>query len=294
MTKKFLITGGEGFIGRNLKYYISNMGYEVKSLDIEGNPDYKISITDFNSLMSISEDFYAVFHLAATTAPPQFDDDPISGFHNNADGTLNILEYAKRKNIHRVIIASSSSVYGNSNSISIENEIPDHYNNIYPITKIVDEYLAKYYSSMNYLECVSLRYFNTYGNGENTKGAYSSPVSKFLEAALKGEAIIVYGDGSQRRDFIYIKDNVRATWLAYLKGKSGESYNVGTGISTSYNDIAKMVKEVTGSSSDIIHIPNPLKSYQMFTQADLTKTSRDLQFTPQYSIKNALKEMMMP
>jgi UDP-glucose 4-epimerase len=291
MGKSFLITGGEGFIGRNLRSLIEGMGHDVKTLDITGHADYSISITDAEKIMSIHHEFDGIFHLAAVTSPPQFEDDPLSGFQVNAVGTLNVLEMARKNNVGRVVMASSSATYGDSMSVSTEAKVPDRYSNLYPVTKIVGEYLARYYSIRNEVECIPLRYFNTFGYGENSKGMYSSPVSKFLDAAVRGEPITVFGDGTQRRDFIYIDDNVRCTWLAFLNGKSGESYNVGTGISTDYNTIAAMVKEITGSKSKIVHVPNPFKSYQMFTQADMEKSERELKFRPEYDLKGAIDEM---
>jgi len=291
MGKRFLITGGEGFIGRNIRKYIADHGMDASTLDISGNPDYMISVTDFTSLMKIEDHFDGIFHMAAVTSPPQFEDDPLYGFQVNANGTLNVLEFAKRRGIGRVVLASSSATYGDSTSVSTESNVPDRYSNLYPVTKMVDEYLARYYSIRNEVECISLRYFNTFGYGENSKGMYSSPVSKFLDAAVMDEPIIVYGDGTQRRDFIYIDDNVRCTWLAFMNGKAGESYNVGTGISTDYNRIAAMVKHITGSKSEIVHVPNPFKSYQMFTQADMTKSERELKFKPEYDLKGAVDKM---
>ena len=291
MGKRFLITGGEGFIGRNLRSLLEGMGHEVKTLDIAGDPDYSISVADTHRIMNIDNGFDGVFHLAAVTSPPQFEDDPLYGFQVNAVGTLNVMEMAKRKNIGRVVLASSSATYGDSKSVSTEGNVPERYSNLYPVTKIVDEYLARYYSIRNEVECVSLRYFNTFGYGENSKGMYSSPVAKFMDAAVRNEPIIVYGDGTQRRDFIYIDDNVRCTWLAFLNGKAGESYNVGTGISTDYNTIAERVKQVTASKSDIVHVPNPLKSYQMFTQADMSKSERELGFKPEFDLRRAVEKM---
>ena len=293
MSDRFLVTGGEGFIGRSLVNLLRDLGNEVLTLDIAGKPDYKFSITDRTKLFNdVNEKFDGIFHLAATTSPPQFESDPFDGFEVNATGTLNILEFAKMRKIPRVVLASSSAAYGDSKKISVENDIPDRYSNLYPVTKIVDEYLARYYSVRNEVQCISLRYFNTYGPNENIKGMYSSQISKFMGYALKGEPIIVFGDGTQRRDFIYVRDNVRATKLAFDRGKPGESYNVGTGISTDFNSIAKLVKEITESDSPVKHIPNPLKSYQMFTQADLTKTSEDLGFMPEYELRTAIKEML--
>ena len=291
MSKRFLITGGEGFIGRNLRGLLEGMGHDVKTLDITGYPDYSISVTDTEKIMNIDQGFDGIFHLAAVTSPPQFEDDPILGFQVNAAGTLNVLEMARRKNVGRVVLASSSATYGDSPTISKEMNVPDKYSNLYPVTKIVDEYLARYYSVRNEVECVSLRYFNTFGYGENSKGMYSSPISKFLDAAVSGDPIIVYGNGTQRRDFIFIDDNVRCTWLAFVSGRSGESYNVGTGISTDYNTIAEMIKQITGSKSEIVHIPNPLKSYQMFTQADMTKSFKELNFRPENDLRKAINKM---
>jgi UDP-glucose 4-epimerase len=291
MGNRFLITGGEGFIGRNLHRLLKSEGHEVITLDIAGDPDYLISITDSERIMNLNDGFDGIFHLAAMTSPPQFEYDPLMGFQVNTYGTLNVLEMAKRMNIKRVLIASSSAVYGYSMSISEELNLPDRYFNLYPITKIVDEQLARYYSIRNEVECISLRYFNTFGYGENSKGMYSSPISKFLEAAVKDEPIVVYGDGTQRRDFIYIDDNVRCTYLAFINGKPGESYNVGTGISTDYNTIAAMVKDITGSKSEIVHVPNPFKSYQMFTQADMTKSEKELKFTAKYTLRKAIEDM---
>ena len=291
MGKRFIITGGEGFIGSKLKIELKKMGHDVKTIDIVGDPDYLISITDMEKIMKIDDEFDGIFHLAAVTSPPQFEDDPLYGFKVNAVGTLNVLEMAKKKGILRVVLASSSATYGNNLSISTEHNIPDRYSNLYPVTKIIDEHLARYYSIRNEVQCISLRYFNTFGYGENSKGMYSSPISKFLEAAVKDEPIILYGDGTQRRDFIYIYDNVRCTYLAFMNGRPGESYNVGTGVSTDYNTIAEMVKDITGSKSTIVHVPNPFKSYQMFTQADMTKSEKELKCKAEYTLRGAIEDM---
>jgi nucleoside-diphosphate-sugar epimerase len=242
MAERFLITGGEGFIGRNFRSLLVNEGHVVRTLDVEGKPDYRMSVTDHDSLMGIGEHFDGIFHLAATTSPPQFEDDPVVGFSVNANGTINFLEFARKRGIRRVVMAFSSSVYGNSMEISAESSVPDRYANLHPVTKMLDEYLGRYYSMRGEIECIALRYFNTFGSGENSKGMYSSQFSKFMEYAIAGDSIIIYGDGTQRRDFIYVKDNVRATWLAYLRGRPGESYNIGTGISRDFNSIAELVR----------------------------------------------------
>ena len=150
----YLITGGKGFIGRNIKQCLRKNNCNALTLDIDGKPNYMISVTDFHSLMDIDKKFDGIFHLAATTSPPQFEDDPFCGFQVNANGTLSVLEYAKRKKIRRVVLPLSLSTYGNSESISREEIIPQSYSNFYPITKIIDEYLARYYSVRKEVECI--------------------------------------------------------------------------------------------------------------------------------------------
>ena len=108
---------------------------------------------------------------------------------------------------------------------------------------------------------------------------------------MKGTDIEIFGDGTQSRDFIYVKDTADASIAAYERGKAGESYNVGTGLTTSFNEIADMVKSISKSDSNIVHVKNPFKNYQMFTQADMRKTFRELLFRPSYELKTALKEM---
>lgn len=292
MGKQYLITGGEGFIGRNLKEHLKKLGNDSKTLDIAGKPDYKVSVTDFNELLNIKENFDGIFHLAATTSPPQFEDDPLSGFQVNANGTLNILEFAKRNGIRKVVIASSSATYGNSKSVSVEDKLPDRYSNLYPITKILNEHLARYYSLRGEIECVSLRYFNTYGPGENSKGQYASVIWRFIKSIYNKETPLIYGDGEQKRDFIYVDDNARGTSLAMDKGIPGESYNIGSGTSITFNEIYKMVKEEMRSPVEAQHIPNPLKSYQYFTQADISKAKKDLGFIPEYDLRKGIRKML--
>ena len=292
MGKHYLITGGEGFIGRNLKEFLIKNNNTVKTLDINCNPDYLISVTDFDKIMDIKEEFDGIFHLAATTSPPEFDENPLSGFNVNANGTLNVLEFARIKNIPRVVLASSSATYGNNTSVSVESELPDRYSNLYPVTKILDEYLARFYSIRKDVECISLRYFNTYGPGENSKSQYASVIWRFIKSFHNHKRPVIYGDGEQRRDFIYIDDNVKGTYLAMEKGVPGESYNIGSGNSNTFNRIYEIVKEMMNSDLAAEYVRNPLKSYQFFTQADMSKAKKDLGFVPEYDIAAGVRKML--
>ena len=292
MQGTYLITGGEGFIGRNIKQYLHKNNCNALTLDIQGKPDYMISVTDFPSLKDVDEEFDGIFHLAATTSPPQFEDDPIGGFQVNANGTLNILEFAKRKKVRRVVLASSSATYGNSEIISREEIIPKTYSNLYPITKMIDEYLARYYSVRKEVECIPLRYFNTYGIGENSKAQYASVVWRFITDLHNANTPVIFGNGEQSRDFIYVEDTAKASVLAMERGIPGESYNIGTGTTTNFNDIYRMVAEEMHSEVQAEHIPNPLKNYQYFTQADITKARKDLGFDPEFDLRSGIRKMI--
>ena len=133
------------------------------------------------------------------------------------------LEFAKRKKIRRVVLASSSATYGNSESISREEIILYVYSSLYPITKIVDEYLARYYSLRKEVKCISLRYFNTYGIGKNSKAQYASVVWRVITDLQNGKTSVIFGNGEQSRDFIYVEDTARASVLAMQRGIPGES-----------------------------------------------------------------------
>jgi UDP-glucose 4-epimerase len=202
-----------------------------------------------------------------------------------------VLASSAVEGVKRVIIASSSSVYGQSSRPTSESDIPDSYSNFYPLSKRVNEMTAKSFGRYG-LETVSLRYFNTYGIGENSKGNYSSVIWKFIDDIRGGRKPVIYGDGKQRRDFIYVRDTARASVLAMENGRDGEEYNIGTGRSVDFNTIFKIVKEETGYEGDAVHIPNPLKSYQLFTQAVMKKSNDELKFFPEYDVRKGVREMI--
>ena len=289
----FLITGGEGFIGRNLARALRKRGDKVFTLDISGNPDFRISITDKRMINQIGGEFDGIFHLASVTSPTEFERDAYTGVDVNINGTLNVLEYAKQTNVPKVVLASSSSIYTGISGEFPETFFSSRYANLYPITKLFNEYLSRYYLDRNELNCISLRFFNTYGVDESSKINTASVPYRFVRSALKCEPIIIYGDGTQSRDFVYINDCVNGIIKAFENGRAGETYNIGTGISTSYNDLAKMILKVTKSSSEIKYIGNPLKHYQYFTKCKTDKSERELNFKCSYTVETAIEEMFI-
>ena len=292
---KVLITGGSGFIGRHIVMECRNRGWETVSFDTaKKNSDSDKHVTgtvlDFRLLKESMRGCDAAFHLAATTSPPQFEVPGNSGYEINVMGTYNIFQASLEMGLRKVVFASSSAIYGNMTSATGEGSVPENYENIYPVTKRINEITARFFSSR--IETVALRYFNTYGIGENSKAQYASVVWRFIKALQSGTCPEIYGDGRQSRDFIYVEDTARASVLAMERGKNGEAYNIGTGVSTSFNEIYSIVKEETHSSVAPKYVPNPLKNYQYFTQADMGKARRDLGFVPNHDLRLGIRKMI--
>ena len=290
---KALITGGAGFIGSNLAKALLNMGYEVVTLDLKkGKIKTHIiaDVRDLSSMKSACKGVDYVFHLAAVTSPPEFEDPLSQGYQINVIGTYNVLAASLSEGVKRVVIASSSSVYGKLNKPAKENDLPESYANFYPLSKLINELTAKVFYNYG-LETVALRYFNVYGY-EEEKGKYSSVIWKFIDDIRNRRQPIIFGDGSQRRDFIYIDDAVKATILALERGRPGEAYNIGTGISISFNEAFKIVKEEMKYEGEAKYVPVPYKSYQIFTQADITKAKKELGFEPKVSLREGVRRII--
>lgn len=294
---KSLVIGGSGFIGRNIIEILNRKGFYTVSYDIakkynDANEHIIGNILDFEKINSSLKDIDYIFNLAAVTSPPEFEDINSNGYEVNVIGTYNILKAAYKNNVKKVILASSSAVYGNINVPVKEDMVTNAYPNLYAVTKYTNEITARSFSLLRRLDSVYLRYFNTYGTGENSKGAYSSIFHKFIEDLKNKKTPVIFGNGTQRRDFIYIKDNAKASVLAMEKGKTGEAYNIGTGISTDFNTIYKIIKEEMGSYIEPKYEENPFSSYQMYTQANIEKANNDLGFIPEYDIRSGIRSML--
>ena len=291
-----LVTGGSGFIGRNIVSLLKKEGYKVGTLDIrdkDSEADYHImqDVRSMNMLLKASKGIDYVFHLAAVTSPPEFENLTGEGYGVNVIGTYNVLAASAANKVKRVILASSSSIYGQTSVPAKEAELPSTYTNFYPGSKRINEITGRIF--LNYdIETVFLRYFNTYGIGENSKGNYSSVIWKFIDDIRNKKKPTIYGDGTQRRDFIYVKDTARASILAMENGKPGEAYNVGTGQSVDFNSIFGIVKEEMGYEGEAEYVPNPLKSYQYFTQADMSKSNAELKFLPEYDVRKGVRDIL--
>ena len=291
-----LVTEGSGFIGWNIVKMLKEEGNTVVTYDVRGKnseSDHHIvgDVRNLKTLEKVCKGIEYVFHLAAVTSPPEFENLTGEVYEVNVMGTYNVLAASAKNNVKRVILASSSSVYGDIREAARESELPAAYSNFYPMTKRINEMTAKLFNEYG-LETISLRYFNTYGMGENSKGNYSSIIWKFIDSIRNKKKPIIYGDGKQRRDFIYVKDTARGSVLAMKYGKIGEAYNIGTGHSTDFNSVFNIVKEEMGYGGEAQYLPNPLRNYQYFTEADMSKTSSELKFFPEFDLRKGVRDIL--
>jgi len=264
--KKILVTGGAGFIGSNLVNRLVEEKAEVTVLDDLFSGDIenidlfekirfiKGSVTEYKLIEKLICKIDLVFHLAArniivSTRSPQLD------FEVNARGVFNVLLAAKNHGIERVIYASSTSIYGNPKYLPINEDDNINILNPYAASKLTGEnYCFAFYETFK-VPIVILRYSNVYGINQNPANPYSGVVSKFFDSAMKSDAPHIHGDGEQTRDFTFVEDVVEATLLAAISPKAeGEVFNVGSGIETSVNQLARMILKLNGNNIVPIHI----------------------------------------
>lgn len=295
--KKYLITGGAGFIGSHIAEELSKKGHHVTVLDnlrtgfkknLEGLDVEFVNgdIRDKNLLFKYAEETAAIFHLAALVSVPESLINISECIDINTQGTINVLEAAKSNYGCKVILSSSAANYGDDPVLpKTESMIPKPMTP-YAISKLDGEYYLEMYQKQWQIPTVSLRYFNVFGSRQNPDSAYAAAVPIFINKALKNEPITIYGDGNQTRDFIYVKDIAMANIFASEKGNS--VYNVALGHSTSIIELAKKIIEITNSKSPIIFLKERAGDIKHST-ADPSRFQQ-LGFKPLYSLDQALLE----
>jgi UDP-glucose 4-epimerase len=297
LKKKAVVTGGAGFVGSHIADALAGLGYEVHIIDslIAGkmeniNPKAVFHKLDIADLEKISEAFAgadAVFHLAALPSVPYSIENPVETNKVNLAGTVNVLEAARRAKVRRVIFSSSSAVYGDQEKIPTDEESRANPQSPYGLQKLESEMNCALWSRLYGLETVSLRYFNIYGPRQNPDGAYASVIPKFIRQKKDGEPLTVAGDGKQTRDFINVRDVVRANILAMdsaLAGR-GEAINIGSGIGCSVNEIAGIIGEPKIRIEPRIEIKDSL--------ASISRAEKLLGWKPEIRIEDGIKEIML-
>jgi len=255
MTKS-LVTGGAGFIGSHVVDYLVDQGHDVVAVDNHSanNDEFyendqvvysSADVTDYAAMRRVIKGVDYVFHLAAESRLQPAIKNPIEAVTKNCVGTTVMLQAAREEGVKRFVYSSTSSGYGNNPPPSVETQ-PDDCLNPYSASKIAAEKFCKMYYELYGLPTVSLRYFNVFGERSPTRGQYAPVVGIFERQKAAGEPLTIVGDGTQRRDFIYVKDVARANYLASvmpLKGCFGEVFNVGSGKNYSVQEIADAISD---------------------------------------------------
>jgi UDP-glucose 4-epimerase len=299
---RVLVTGGAGFIGSSIVHSLSPDN-EVTVLDDLSSGTYdniadvadektvtfvKGSITDTSLLAIVCNNVDYIFHLAACASVPKSISDPKLNNEVNITGTLNILEAARKHDVKKVVFSSSAAVYGNTSTLPIHESTPFDPLSPYAASKIMGEYYCSLYARLYDLPTVALRYFNVYGPRQDPNSDYAAAIPHFIYRTLASDPPVIYGDGTQTRDFVYVEDVVRANILAALSDRTG-AYNIAGGTKTSVNDLAMMICDITGIAEEPMYAeerPGDIKH----SYADITRAREELGFEPTVELKEGLKK----
>lgn len=294
--ERVLITGGAGFIGSHLAAAWCDLGAKVRILDsLRSGRRQNIEELACEFLQESVEDLAAVraamvgvdvvHHLAAVVSVPESMENPQQTEAINVLGTLNVLTAAREAGVQKVVFSSTCAVYGMAERpLHAESDLPEPVSP-YAISKLAGEHYMNLYSTAFGVGTVSLRYFNVFGPRQDPKSPYAAAVAIFADRARNGEPLVIYGDGQQTRDFVYVEDIVAANLVAAERGSG--VYNVACGNRVTIRDLADAILDLTGSSSRIIH-EAPRAGDVRHSRGDASRL-RSLGWAPKVSLGEGLR-----
>jgi UDP-glucose 4-epimerase len=262
---KVLVTGGAGFIGSHIVEHFQDRA-EVRVLDnLRSGHRHNLhglqcefieaSILDRETVRYAMNGVDYVFHLAAMISVPESMEKPVECNELNTTGTLVMLEEAARAGVKKLVLSSSAAIYGdNPVTPKIETMLAEP-KSPYAITKLDGEFYCGMFTREGRLPTACLRYFNVFGPRQDPKSQYAAAVPIFIDRAMKNEPIVIYGDGEQTRDFIYVKDVVAANVFFAMESPTTDVFNVAYGQRITINDLARTICRLTGSRSEIRYAP---------------------------------------
>jgi len=294
-----LVTGGAGFIGSHIVEHYHGRAAEIRVLDnlrtgyarnLDGLECRFIagSITDREVVREAVRDVDLVFHCAALVSVPESMERPAECVEINVHGLLNVLEEASAAGARKLVFASSAAVYGDNPEVpKVETMLPEP-RSPYAITKLDGEYYLDLFQREGRLATTAIRFFNVFGPRQDPGGAYAAAVPIFIEKALAGEPLTIFGDGGQTRDFIFVKDIVGAlVFAAETSGLAGV-FNAGYGGQMAVNHLAREILAITGSSSEVTHGPERSGDVR-HSRASATKL-RQAGWKPRFSMTEGLEQ----
>jgi UDP-glucose 4-epimerase len=306
--KDVLVIGGAGFIGSHVVDELLNE--DVRRVIVYDNfargsrenleealrdPRVRIfeaggDILQSDVLSAAVKESQMVVHLAALWLLQCYDY-PRSAFDVNVRGTFNVLEACRDHAIERLVYSSSASVYGDAVELPMTEDHPFNNRTFYGATKIAGEAMCRAFNDRNGLDYVGLRYMNVYGARQDYKGTYIAVIMKMLDRLDQGLPPVLYGDGSQAYDFIYVSDCARANVCALKSEATDEFYNVGSGTRTSLRELAELVLEITGSTLGIQYEPQG-KTFVTNRIGSTDRAARDLDFRTTVELREGLERLI--
>lgn len=297
-----LVTGGAGFIGSHLVEELVKRGEttrvldnlatgHLKNLDAVKNKIEFIQgdIADENTTQNAARDVDIIFHQAALPSVPRSIKNPRASHDANLTGTLNVLIAARDHGVKRVVLASSSSVYGNSPQLPKVETFEPSPLSPYAVTKLACEYYARVFSNLYGLSTICLRYFNVFGPRQDPTSQYAGALAKFTQCALHHKPFPIYGDGEQSRDFTYVENVVNANLrAAYAEFNGGAVVNIAGGARTTLNQIVALLNELTHQNLPTQFAPSRAGDV-LHSHADISRARELLGYEPTVDVREGLK-----
>ena len=298
---QFVVTGGAGFIGSHLAAELLHLGRVTVVDDLSTGTlanlrhlpqqDLQLrrgSVTDPAFLRRACEGADCVFHLAAIASVQKSLADPVRCHEVNTTGTLHVLAAAKDAGVKKVIFASSAAVYGNAATPPVDEDLCPAPLTPYAAAKVAGEHLCAAFTASYGIDTAVLRFFNVYGPRQDPAAEYSAVIPRFIIRALSGNPPVIYGDGSQTRDFVYVGDVVRATILALQRDAVGV-FNIGSGNATRISDLARWAVEAAGSGGEPVSEPARPGDI-LHSVASISRAAKALGYRPRWTLVQGLAE----
>lgn len=296
-----LVSGGAGFIGSNLVRALLEAGARVTVLDnfATGKREHLPSsehlsvvtadLASFDGLPELLAETSYVFHLAAQVGNVKSLEATETDARTNILGSVRLFEACRHADVRKVVYSSSSAIFGEAERIPIDEDHPRRPASFYALSKLTAENYASLAASLWGMPAVSLRYFNVFGMPME-ENEYTGVISIFFTRLQAEQPLVIYGDGEQFRDFVYVRDVVQANLLAAAMGEPGRVYNIGTGHPTTIRGLAETMRELTGRKTEIL-----LRDFRAAevrrSLADIRRARAELGFEPDYDVRKGLAEI---
>ncbi len=295
----FLITGAAGFLGSHLANTLAREGHQVRALDDLSTGDPKAlspdvhftrgDVNDRPKLWTLLQEVDCIYHLAARVSVPESVLYPREYNAVNVGGTVSLMEAMRDVGVRRVVFASSGAIYGDQGEQPLRESMPPNPRSPYAVSKLAAEYYINTIGDLWNIETVCLRIFNAYGPGQHLPPSHPPVVPYFLRQAIRNGSLVVNGDGSQTRDYVYIDDAVSGLIAAATAPNlDGLVINIGSGKETSVRDLARTVLDVTGSKADAIFSPKTSGGVSRMC-ADLSLAAQKLNYRASISLQQGLR-----